>query len=90
MGGPSTRLVCEGGRGPAPGPLRSLGWSSRGANAARAAKAIVREVRGLSHGSAKWHTARVVARQRVSAEAREGLTTFDEHRPPAWVPVDDG
>src|SRR3954453_20673302 len=43
-----------------------------GPTAARAAKAIVREVRGLGHGSAKWHTARVIARQRTSQEAQEG------------------
>jgi methylglutaconyl-CoA hydratase len=60
-----------------------------GPNAARAAKAIVREVRGLSHGASKWHTARVIARQRVSAEAREGFAAFDEKRRPAWAP-DDG
>jgi methylglutaconyl-CoA hydratase len=60
-----------------------------GPTAARAAKAIVREVRGLGHGSAKWHTARVIARQRVSAEAREGFTAFEEHRPPSWAPGDD-
>lgn len=52
--------------------------------AARAAKAIVREVRGLGHGATKWHTARVIARQRVGAEAREGFAAFDEHRRPAW------
>ena len=57
-----------------------------GPTASRAAKAIVREVRGLGHGSSKWHTARVIARQRVSAEAREGFAAFDEQRPPAWVP----
>jgi methylglutaconyl-CoA hydratase len=57
-----------------------------GPNAARAAKAIVREVRGLGHGSAKWHTARVIARQRVSAEAREGFASFEEKRRPAWAP----
>ncbi len=57
-----------------------------GPTAARAAKAIVREVRGLGHGSTKWHTARVIARQRVSEEAREGFAAFDEHRPPAWAP----
>ncbi len=53
--------------------------------AARAAKAIVREVRGLGHGSSKWHTARVIARQRVTEEAREGFAAFDEHRRPAWA-----
>jgi len=57
--------------------------------AARAAKAIVREIRGLGHGSAKWHTARTIARQRVTAEAREGLAAFSERRPAAWVPDED-
>jgi methylglutaconyl-CoA hydratase len=57
-----------------------------GPAAVRAAKAVVREVRGLSHGAAKWHTARVIARQRVSAEAREGFAAFDEKRRPGWAP----
>jgi methylglutaconyl-CoA hydratase len=56
-----------------------------GPTAVRAAKAIVKEVRGLGHGSSKWHTARVIARQRVSEEAREGFAAFDEKRPPAWA-----
>jgi methylglutaconyl-CoA hydratase len=61
-----------------------------GPTAARAAKAVVREVRGLGHGSAKWHTARVIARQRISPEAREGFEAFSDKRPPAWSPeVDD-
>ena len=55
-----------------------------GPTAVRAAKAIVKEVRGLSHGSSKWHTARVIARQRVSDEAREGFAAFDEKRAPGW------
>jgi methylglutaconyl-CoA hydratase len=58
-----------------------------GPTAARAAKAIVREVRGLSHGSAKWHTARVIARQRVSDEAQEGFRAFAEKRRPGWTPA---
>ena len=57
-----------------------------GPTAARAAKAIVREVRGLGHGSAKWHTARVIARQRTSDEAQEGFRAFTEKRRPAWTP----
>lgn len=57
-----------------------------GPTAARAAKAVIREVRGLGHGSAKWHTARVIARQRVSGEAREGFAAFEEKRRPAWAP----
>jgi methylglutaconyl-CoA hydratase len=60
-----------------------------GPTAVRAAKAIVREVRGLGHGSAKWHTARVIARQRVSDEAQEGFRAFVEKRPPAWAPERD-
>ena len=57
-----------------------------GPTAARAAKSIVREVRGLSHGAAKWHTARVIARQRTSDEAQEGFRAFSEKRKPAWAP----
>jgi methylglutaconyl-CoA hydratase len=62
---------------------------SAGPTAARAAKAIVREVRGLGHGSSKWHTARVIARQRTSAEAQEGFRAYAEKRRPAWAPDDD-
>src|SRR5207249_9416209 len=57
-----------------------------GPTAVRAAKAIVREVRGVGPGSAKWHTARVIAHQRVSAEAQEGFSAFTEKRRPAWAP----
>jgi methylglutaconyl-CoA hydratase len=60
-----------------------------GPTAVRAAKAIVREVRGLGAGSAKWHTARVIARQRTSPEAQEGFRAFSEKRRPAWAPVDE-
>jgi len=60
-----------------------------GPTAVRAAKSIVREVRGLGHGSSKWHTARVIARQRVTDEAREGFEAFSEKRAPAWVPPTD-
>jgi methylglutaconyl-CoA hydratase len=60
-----------------------------GPTAARAAKAVVREVAGLSHGSAKWHTARVIARQRTSPEAQEGFRAFAEKRRPAWAAEDE-
>jgi methylglutaconyl-CoA hydratase len=43
-------------------------------------------VHGLGHGSAKWHTARVIARQRTSDEAQEGFRAFSEKRRPAWTP----
>ena len=60
-----------------------------GPTAARAAKSIVREVRGLPHGSSKWHTARVIARQRQTEEAQEGFRAFSERRRAGWVP-DEG
>lgn len=60
-----------------------------GPTASRAAKAIVREVRGLSHGSSKWHTARVIARQRTGEEAQEGFRAFSEKRRPSWAPDPD-
>jgi methylglutaconyl-CoA hydratase len=56
-----------------------------GPTAARAAKAIIREVRGLPHESSRWHTARRIAAQRTSAEGQEGLRAFLERRDPAWV-----
>jgi methylglutaconyl-CoA hydratase len=55
-----------------------------GPTAARAAKAIVREVRGLPHESTRWHTARRIAAQRTSPEGQEGLRAFLEKREPAW------
>ncbi|MEP7159029.1 MAG: enoyl-CoA hydratase-related protein [Chloroflexota bacterium] len=55
-----------------------------GPTAARAAKAIVREVRGLPHESTRWHTARRIAGQRTSAEGQEGLRAFMEKREPGW------
>ena len=55
-----------------------------GPTAARAAKAIVREVRGLPHESTRWHTARKIATQRTSDEGQEGLRAFLGKRDPAW------
>ncbi len=60
-----------------------------GPKAARRSKALIREVRGLPHGAAKWHTARVIATVRQEDEAEEGLRAFLEKRRPAWVPDDD-
>ena len=55
-----------------------------GPNAARAAKAIIREVRGLPHESTRWHTARRTAALRTSPEGQEGLRAFLEKRVPGW------
>jgi methylglutaconyl-CoA hydratase len=60
-----------------------------GPTAARAAKSIVREVRGLPHESTRWHTARRIASQRTSPEGQEGLRAFLEHRDPAWRATTD-
>ncbi len=57
---------------------------SAGPTAARAAKAVIREVRGLPHASTRWHTARRIAAQRTSTEGQEGLRAFLEKRLPAW------
>ncbi len=70
------------------GALRDL--LAAGPIAARAAKAIVREVRGLPHQSTRWHTARVIATQRTSAEGQEGLRAFLEKRRPGWMPEEPG
>ncbi len=61
-----------------------------GPTAARAAKAVIREVRGLPHESTRWHTARRIATQRTSAEGQEGLRAFFEKRAPAWMEVGEG
>ncbi len=69
------------------GALRDL--LAAGPTAARAAKGIIREVRGLPHESTRWHTARRIAAQRTSAEGQEGLRAFLEHRSPDWVSRED-
>ena len=58
-----------------------------GPTAGRAAKAIIREVRGLPHESTRWHTARRIATQRTSPEGQEGLRAFLEKRDPAWKEI---
>ena len=60
-----------------------------GPTAARAAKAVIREVRGLPHESTRWHTARRIATQRTSPEGQEGLRAFLEKREPAWRELSD-
>ncbi len=61
-----------------------------GPTATRAAKAIIREVRGLPHESTRWHTARRIAGQRAGPEGQEGLRAFLERRPAAWIEADPG
>jgi methylglutaconyl-CoA hydratase len=60
------------------------GLLAAGPTAARAAKAIVREQRGLTDEERRRLTVQAIARQRTSAEGQEGLTAFLEKRPPSW------
>ena len=57
---------------------------SAGPTAARAAKALVRDLRTLTASDARAHTVQHIAEQRTSAEGQEGLSAFLEKRPPSW------
>ena len=59
--------------------------SSAGPNAARAAKALIRELRGLGAAEVDALTVRRIAEQRTSAEGQEGLSAFTQQRPPSWT-----
>jgi methylglutaconyl-CoA hydratase len=55
-----------------------------GPDAARAAKAIIRDQRDLDAAAARQLTVEAIARQRVSPEGQEGLAAFLEKRSPDW------
>ena len=57
---------------------------SAGPTAARAAKALVRELRTLDPEAARQHTIRHIAQQRTSPEGQEGLGAFLDKRPATW------
>ncbi len=57
---------------------------SAGPMAARAAKALVRELRTLQPDEARRHAVRHIAQLRTSAEGQEGLAAFVEKRAPRW------
>jgi methylglutaconyl-CoA hydratase len=57
---------------------------SAGPTAARAAKAIINDQRGLSSAEKQALTVEAIARQRVSPEGQEGLTAYLDKRPAAW------
>jgi methylglutaconyl-CoA hydratase len=60
------------------------GVRAAGPTAARAAKAVIREQRGLDPDARRQLTVQAIARQRTSAEGQEGLTAFLDKRPPRW------
>ncbi|CAN5501330.1 enoyl-CoA hydratase-related protein [soil metagenome] len=64
------------------------GLLAAGPQAARAAKALIGDLRGRSHQEARTQTTRLIAEIRVSGEAQEGLRAFLERRRPAWDPTD--
>lgn len=57
---------------------------SAGPTALRAAKALIRDQRGLGAAEARGLTVQAIARQRTSEEGQEGLAAFLEKRPPRW------
>ena len=57
---------------------------SAGPMAARAAKALVPELRTLQSDEARRHAVRHIAQLRTSPEGQEGLTAFVEKRSPRW------
>jgi methylglutaconyl-CoA hydratase len=57
---------------------------SAGPRAARGAKAVIRDQRGLPRAEALALAVQRGARQRVSAEGQDGLTAFLDKRPPSW------
>lgn len=56
-----------------------------GPSALRAAKAIIRDLRGLEPDAARRLSVARIARQRAGAEGQEGLAAFLEKRPPSWL-----
>jgi methylglutaconyl-CoA hydratase len=57
---------------------------SAGPTAARGAKAVIRDQRGLPRVDALALGVERAARQRVSPEGQEGLTAFLDKHPPKW------
>ena len=57
---------------------------SAGPTAARAAKALIRDLGGRPADAAREQVVSVAARQRVSPEGQEGLSAFLDKRAPSW------
>lgn len=61
-----------------------VGLDAAGPTAVRAAKAIIRDQRGLDGEARRQLTVQAIARQRTSAEGQEGLTSFLDKRSASW------
>jgi methylglutaconyl-CoA hydratase len=59
---------------------------SAGPTAVRQAKALIRDLRGLTAVDARAETVHRIARQRTTTEGQEGLSAFVEKRRPTWWP----
>lgn len=59
--------------------------AASGPTAARAAKALVRELRTLAPDEARRHAAQHIAQQRVSPEGQAGLAAFLDRQRPPWA-----
>lgn len=60
-----------------------------GPEATRAAKQLIRDLRGADPEAAASWTARALASRRASAEGAEGLSAIEQRRPPRWMPRAD-
>jgi methylglutaconyl-CoA hydratase len=60
------------------------GLLAAGPTAARAAKAVIRDQRGLDPTARRSLTVGAIARQRISPEGQEGLGAFLDKRSPSW------
>jgi len=60
-------------------------FDTAGPEAIAAAKALIPAVRAASYDDSRSLTARAIARQRVTAEAQEGLRAFLERRSAGWI-----
>jgi methylglutaconyl-CoA hydratase len=61
-----------------------------GPEALRAAKLLIRDLRGADPEAAAERTARALALRRASPEGAEGLRAVEERRPASWVDRSDG
>jgi methylglutaconyl-CoA hydratase len=62
-------------------------WTA-GPGAARAAKALVRDLRDMPPGGMGAELVRRTGRQRTSAEGQEGMGAFLDKRPASWTATD--
>jgi len=60
-----------------------------GPAALAAAKRLLTEIRDLTAGELRDHTARTIAELRLTPEAQEGMRAFLDKRPPIWTDTEE-